>query len=232
MINLDAIKIAQQIAKDTLWETNDIIQVGMSEKDIYDIVSEKLLKKGSDAWWYHGIPCLVLLGRHSAVSVGSEYKPTDDYRVGENDVITIDTAPTFKTGWGDYARTFFMENGRMSAYDNPSESKFKKGLDEEKYIHNFLLDHCSPDMTFETVFTILNDEINRMGFKNLDFKSNLGHTIEINQEDRLYLEKGNDRVIGEIGKPFTLEPHISYSDDYGFKREDIYIITDHGFERV
>lgn len=224
-LNLANIQKAQDIAKQTMLELNREITVGMSERDIIVLAQKKMVDKGSDEWWYHGLPGLVLLGKHSAVSVGSkDINHTDEYRVAENDIITIDIAPTYHKGWGDYARTLFMENGRMCLLDQPEGPKHKEGLEAELHIHRYMVEHCDPDMTYEAVFEVLGAEIQKLGFRNLDFKGNLGHSIEIDQADRVYLEKGNWLTLRQVGKPFTLEPHIANCADYGFKRENIYVI--------
>ncbi len=42
------------------------------------------------------------------------------------------------------------------------------------------------------------------------------------KDDRVYIEKGNNTKLGDVGY-FTFEPHISVDGSkYGFKREDIY----------
>lgn len=130
-LNFANIQKAQDIAKQTMLELNREITVGMSERDIIVLAQKKMVDKGSDEWWYHGLPGLVLLGKHSAVSVGSkDINHTDEYRVAENDIITIDIAPTYHKGWGDYARTLFMENGRMCPLDQPEDPKHKEGLEQ------------------------------------------------------------------------------------------------------
>ena len=68
----------------------------------------------------------------------------------------------------------------------------------------------------------MNDIIHNLGYKNLDFLGNLGHSIEINKQDRIYIERGNHNKLGDI-KMFTFEPHISkIGSKYGFKKENIY----------
>ena len=85
------------------------------------------------------------------------------------------------------------------------------------------------EMTYEQLFFQLNAEITKLGFENLDFHGNLGHTIEIDQADRIYIELGSTRSFKEVGKLFTLEPHIRVSGgEIGFKREDIYYFDDNG----
>ncbi len=57
---------------------------------------------------------------------------------------------------------------------------------------------------------------------NLDFLGNLGHSIEKNKNDRIYIEKGNRKRLSDVTM-FTFEPHISIPDSrYGYKKEDIY----------
>ena len=159
-LNLANIQKAQDIAKQTMLELNREITVGMSERDIIVLAQKKMVDKGSDEWWYHGLPGLVLLGKHSAVSVGSkDINHTDEYRVAENDIITIDIGPTYHKGWGDYARTLFMENGRMCPLDQPEDPKHKEGLEAELHIHRYMVEHCDPDMTYEAVFEVLGAEI-------------------------------------------------------------------------
>ena len=94
----------------------------------------------------------------------------------------------------------------------------------EANLNWYMVEHCDPDMTYEAVFEVLGAEIQKLGFRNLDFKGNLGPSIEIDQADRVYLEKGNRLTLRQVGKPFTLEPHIANCADYGFKRENIYVI--------
>ncbi len=51
---------------------------------------------------------------------------------------------------------------------------------------------------------------------------NLGHSIEHRKENRIYIERGNKRKLGEVDY-FTFEPHIAKAGSkYGFKRENIY----------
>lgn len=69
----------------------------------------------------------------------------------------------------------------------------------------------------------MNVEIARLGFENLDVHGNLGHSVEMDERERIYLEQGSTRSFAEVGKAFTFEPHIRVpGTGEGFKREDIY----------
>jgi Xaa-Pro aminopeptidase len=223
-------KIAQDIARETMSELHDYVKVGMSEKEIETKAFELMVKKGSNSWWYHGIGGIVLLGKNSIVSKsGRDLLGREENRVSGNDVVTIDLAPTVDGFWGDYARTLFVEDGAVAREDDPQTPLFRKGLDAELYLHSKLMEYATPDMTYEELYFKLNAEIAQLGFENLDFHGNLGHSIELDQADRVYIERGNTSSFKEVGKPFTLEPHIRLvGGSVGFKREDIYFFDDDG----
>lgn len=221
---------AQNIARETMRELHHFIEVGMSEKQILDQAVSLMTQKGSNSWWYHGLGALVLLGERSTLSIsGTKYKASEENRVAENDVITIDLAPTLDGYWGDYARTIFMEDGHVAAENEPKKEQFRIGLQAELYLHQKLFENADLDMTLEALYYTLNEEIIKIGFTNLDFHGNLGHSVEIDEADRIYIERGSTATFREIGKPFTFEPHICQQNDkWGFKREDIYFFDKSG----
>ena len=67
-----------------------------------------------------------------------------------------------------------------------------------------------------------NQSIETMRYKNLDFRGNLGHSIEKRLDDRRYIEANNQTMLGDCNM-FTFEPHICRTNDtWGFKMENIY----------
>ncbi len=227
-------RVAQNIAIETMSELHHFIKVGMSEKEIEKKAIELMIEKGSNSWWYHGIGAVVLLGKRSVSSMpGREYFASEENRVSENDIVTIDLAPAVDGFWGDYARTVFVEKGSVAKEDDPKTRQFREGLDAELYLHKKLLELATTEMTFENLYFQLNAEITNLGFENLDFKGNLGHTIEMEQSERVYIERGSKSSIYETGKPFTFEPHIRLKGGrIGFKRENIYYFNDDGTLRL
>jgi Xaa-Pro aminopeptidase len=222
-------KIAQDIARETMSELHEFVKVGMSEKEIQQKALDLMVAKGSNSWWYHGIGAVVLLGKRSIASMaGRDYFASQENRVSENDVVTVDLAPTVDGFWGDYARTLFVEDGSVAPEDYPRTPLFRQGLEAELHVHKKLMEYATPETTFEGLFLTLNAEISKLGFENLDFKGNLGHTIEMDQADRIYIERGSKTSIG-VGKAFTLEPHIRQTGgSLGFKRENIYYFDENG----
>ena len=222
---------AQQIARDTFSELFNVLHVGMSEKDICDFVCSRLKEKGSGEFWYHGCGALVLLGERSRISIsGKEYVPDENNRISSRDVVTVDCSPSVNGAWGDYARTFFIENGVPVPEDSLTDPEFKQGLDAELHLHHFLTKELNPDMTYEELYLRLTEEIQKLGFINLDFHGNLGHSIETDEKDRIYIEKESFKSISKYGKPFTLEPHIGLPDGkFAYKRENIYYFVNDWF---
>ena len=57
------------------------------------------------------------------------------------------------------------------------------------------------------------------GYVNLDFMSNLNHSIVQNKEDRIYIEKGNHTKSWDVAL-FTFKPYISTNKKrYGYKKK-------------
>jgi Xaa-Pro aminopeptidase len=229
-MNIKKNQMAQNIARQAMSDLHHFIKVGMSEKEIEFEAVARLEAGGSSGWWYYGLGAFILLGKRSILSMsGSEYAASEENRVAENDVITIDLAPTVDTHWGDYARTIFVEDGVVAEEDNPQKPQHRCGLDAELRIHQKLYEIFTPEMQYEELYERLNAEIIALGFENLDFHGNLGHSVEIDKDDRVYLEKGSHQTFKQVNKPFTLEPHIRVpGSTIGFKRENIYYFREDG----
>ena len=92
----------------------------------------------------------------------------------------------------------------------------------EDFLHDELFRFARPETTFEELFYHMNRLIEEMGFINLDFSGNLGHSIARQKNDRIYIEKGNHIPMGNVAY-FTFEPHISVpGSKFGYKKENIY----------
>ena len=224
-------RLAQQIARETLNELFNVISAGMSEAKIERLVCEKMVQKGSGPFWYHGVGALVLLGERSTLSLSARnYVPDPKNCLKKRDILTIDCSPTVDGEWGDYARTFFLKNGKAVREEDITDPEFRRGLDAELELHRMLKEELSPDMTYEEAYLSLSERIRELGFVNLDFHGNLGHSIETDEKKRICLEVGNKKTFREYGKPFTLEPHICLEGGcFGYKRENIYYIDEDRF---
>lgn len=212
----------QMIARETMIFARDNIRSGMMLADVRELCEKRMLDLGADSFWYWGIGAFVFAGDETALSVsGREYK-TSDRVIDENDIITIDLSPQRDGIWGDYARTLIVENGTVADDGACSDQEWKKGIETEKELHAIMRSFVTPQTTFEELYFHMNKVIEELGYINLDFLGNLGHSIAKQKDARLYIEKGNTVRLGDAAF-FTFEPHIGLArSKYGYKREDIY----------
>jgi Xaa-Pro aminopeptidase len=219
----------QRIAKNTIDYLSSFIQEGVSESDISHAANEFMKNRGATSFWYHGVGSLVLVGRKTLLSIsGREYKPSNDL-VGRNDLVTVDLGPEIDSYWGDFARSFVIGNGRVVTEAKPDYPDTLKelfdGIGVEQRLHQKLQEIATPEMTFESLYIIMNEAIIHLGYVNLDFKGNLGHSIEKDKNDREYIERGCKTKLCD--KLFTFEPHIKRANgSFGYKMEDIYYFSD------
>ncbi len=211
---------AQRGAKDVLEALGSSISASDSELTIAERAASLLRQAGFPNTWYYGCPALVLLGSRSCTSIsGRDYVPSDQ-RVGDFNLVTVDLSPCHDGAWGDCARSFGVEGGRVSR--TPVHPEFRAGMALEASLHAEMRGFVTPDTTFGELFDFAGSLITAHGFENLDLLGNVGHSIATRLEDRVFIEAGNTRCLGDV-QLFTFEPHVRrLGGRWGFKHEDIY----------
>lgn len=202
----------QQVAKNTMAYLEKTVVAGMTAQEVADLAEAFMKEAGIETFWYYGIGAFVHIGADTIVSEsGRVYKPSQR-QIQETDIVTVDLSPCIGNLWGDYARTIIVGN----------RTEFKEGLLTEKLLHGKLIEIARPEMTFHDLYEKMNGYIKYLGYENLDFGGNLGHSIEIQKDHRIYIERDNHARLSSKTF-FTFEPHIRKINSlYGFKREDIY----------
>lgn len=216
----------QAIAKRVLSELIPTIGPGDTERSIATRAEVFLAMHGITETWYHRCPAFVLLGSRSCLSIsGREYEPATE-PVGDYNLVTIDLSPMRKGVWGDCARSLFVEHGVCS--DVPRGEDFSRGLQVELDLHAAMAAYVTEQTTFSDLFQFGNTRVVDHGFENLDFRGNLGHSIESSPGDRRYVEPENAVRLSAAGL-FTFEPHIrAKGGKWGFKHENIYYFDSFG----
>jgi len=217
------IRDMQNLCRDTMEYISTVIASGMRLAELRRLCEVYMLSHGADSFWYWDVGAFVFSGNRTAVSVSGFGYTTDDCAIAENDVITIDLSPRRNGIWGDYARTLIDENGKVIRDVKAiCSDEWRRGLMTEDVLHQAMRDSVNENTTFEELYFFINGKIEELGYVNLDFLGNLGHSIAMDKSKRIYIEKGNGQKLSGI-QAFTFEPHIGLPGSaYGFKKENIY----------
>ncbi len=220
----------QGAAKAVLSELARDITRTDTERSIAEKAVAGLRRYGITDTWYYNCAALVLLGSRSCLSVsGREYEPGSE-PVGEINVVTVDLSPSRNGYWGDCARSFLIENGRVT--ERPVSAELLRGRQVLDELHAGLKSYAGSRTTFHELFCWANEQIASAGFENLDFRGNVGHSIVARREDRQYIKAGNHVRLSEAPF-FTFEPHVrEVGGGWGFKHEDIYFFGTAGQPEV
>ncbi len=210
----------QAAARLVLARLTETINAKDTERSIAIRAASLMSAHGISQTWYHDCLALVLLGSRSCISVsGREYQPSDE-EVGLVNLVTVDLSPSDGGVWGDCARSFFVEGG--ACVKTPTDPNFIEGARAQRDLHASIQSFVTPKTTFGGLFEFANTRIRSLGFENLDFLGNVGHSIELSLSERLYIEAGNDEPLASVTM-FTFEPHIrALGGTWGFKHENIY----------
>jgi len=221
-IELEKYKRVQSIAKETIEFLKSFIREGVTAREIKDQAEKFMKEKGVSSFWYHNVGALVFTGEQTTASIsGRDYKAGDS-PVKAEDLVTVDLSPEINGYWGDFARSFAIQNGRVAEAEQIKSTEIAQGLQAEIELHRRFKSLLNENTSFEEAYREMNSLIEELGFENLDFKNNLGHSIVKDKDDRVYIEAENKTKFREVGL-FTFEPHIKKKNGkYGFKREDIY----------
>lgn len=213
----------QQIAKKAMEATRAALRPGQTLAEVRKDCESRLLELGADSFWYWGIGAFVFAGAGTIRSVSGRDYETPDYVLGEQELLTLDLSPQRRGVWGDFARTLVVEDGvpLKDAVDT-SNKEWRSGILTERQLHARLCEVAVPSMTFEELAQVMNEHIADLGYENLDFLGNLGHSIAGTSSDRVYIEQGNQARLDSV-ELFTFEPHIRRpAGRFGYKHEDIY----------
>jgi Xaa-Pro aminopeptidase len=197
-----------------------------TEESIAAWAANAMRERGIGDTWYHDCPALVLLGSRSCESVsGRHYRPAAE-SVGEHNVVTVDLSPRVDDIWGDCARTYIVEEGRVVA--TPADTDHERAVSFLRQLHARMREFVRPATRFHELWEWSEQQICAAGFENLDFRGNVGHSLATRREDRRYIERGNHATPGGVHF-FTYEPHVrARGGRWGYKHEDVFFFDELG----
>ncbi|MBQ5555518.1 MAG: aminopeptidase P family protein, partial [Erysipelotrichaceae bacterium] len=168
---------AQKIAVQCLRHMEDFLRPGLTRDQIHQECASYMTGLGSLGWWIHNDPALILFGDLSNYSA-HEPPNYEGLTISENDLITIDVAPMIQSGWGDMARSFVMEEGKIIPWRQSQNKEIIEGMELELKLHRLFMDSVNEKTTFEDLHHLIDEEVKKAGYCNCDYHGNYGHTIE------------------------------------------------------
>ena len=175
MIEISSYLHVQDIALRVLRDIVPFIKSGNRECGVADLCTQLLEQYGAKDCWYHDVPALVLVGERTTLSVsGTDYQPSD-VPIGANDLVTIDLSPMVNGFWGDCARSYIVESGSVRPPEKSSTLDY--GIRTERELHALMKEMATPETSMRELYSLINRSIETMGYENLDFRGNLGHSI-------------------------------------------------------
>ncbi len=233
-VKAEGIWEAQQIAKGCMKALEGYLVPGLSRGQIHSFCERWMTEHGSEGWWIHDDPALILYGPHTPFSAHDDPAPLfEGLTVALNDYITVDVAPTVRGGWGDITRGFVMEKGRLIPWQESEDEEIREGMLLEEELHRSLIGFVGPKTTFAELHRHTEEILSAHGYYNCDYHGNFGHTIENDRKDRVTIIPEETRSIAGYGRPITYEPHICrIGGTKGIKHEVMYVFAGGKLEEV
>lgn len=192
------------------------ISPGITEMELCrDVMSDSILRNGpfeftrGDTW---------VSGKDRTVM---RMGPPTDRMLRKGDGIILDLQAVANNYWADGARTYVV--GRPN---RRQERIFNVLLKAKKNAEQLLRPGAKCKEVYETVAAT----IERAGYSGL-FPHHAGHGIGLEDQEGPFFIPGSKEQL-EVGVVCTLEPGIYHPQVGGLRDEDIYIITEQGFEKI
>ena len=222
-VDIKNILKAQEIAVKCLEHMKGFLKPGLDRDRIHEECERYMRSLGSQGWWIHDDPALILFGDLSTYSGPG----LPDYRnkvIKDDDFVSIDVAPMIESGWGDLTRSFVLESGKIIDWKRTKNEEIREGMELELQLHEGFVNFVEETTTFEDLHRFTQDFLERHGYHNCDYHGNFGHTVENDAKERITIDQGVKLSIAAYDKPLTFEPHICKNGGkYGIKHEDMYV---------
>lgn len=217
---IKAYRDIQDRAKLVMTQLPHLLCADDTEHSIAEKAYQLLCAQGLRETWYYDCPALVLAGTRSCLSISGRQYQASQEKLGGKNLISIDLSPSKDGIWGDYSRSFAFEFGNY--VEQAKTLEYQNGLHFLKALHEEMLGWVKPNTSFHQLFQWANVRIRESGFVNLDFRSNVGHSLELERELRQYIQANNHQDLSSVNF-FSFEPFVRIKGGHwGFKHEDIY----------
>ena len=208
---IEKIAKAEEITQLALTNVIPDIKVGMSEKELSDLITYSILRQGAQGLAFDTIVCF---GETAACP---HHKPSADVKLNENDLILVDMGALVDGYCGDMTRTFCL-----GTPDPKLEQIHKTVLDAQL----FALRNLRAGMTCKEADGLAREYLLAHGYKD-EFSHSLGHGIGIAIHEPPCVSSRNDEILRE-NMVVSCEPGIYIEGLGGVRIEDIVVIKNDG----
>lgn len=208
------IKKAIEISEKALEQTKQLIEPGLTERELAAELEYRLKKLGGAK---PSFDTIFISGERSALVHGR----AEDYEIVDNGFVLVDFGTKYKGYCSDITRTFFI--------GEPTE-KHKEIYQIVKQAQQLALDAAQPGMSSVDLDAVARDFIDEKGYGE-DFGHSLGHGLglKVHGKPRISKKEKTDTEL-KTGMVFTIEPGIYLQDFGGVRIEDDVVMREDGLE--
>ena len=212
---VDALRKAIQISEDALQKTLDDIQIGMSERQIANLLVGYMNALGGEGLSFDPIVAA------SENSARPHAKVRDDYAVKSGDPLLFDFGTTHKGYQADITRTVFV--GEPSDHFRAIYAAVQQANEVGKATAKVGVSAHEVD---DTTLQSLKDS----GYESL-IVHKTGHGLGLDVHEEPYIMQGNQQLLEE-GMVFTVEPGLHEPGAIGVRIEDNVVMRADGCESL
>ncbi|GAB1420132.1 aminopeptidase P family protein [Anaerolineales bacterium] len=199
---VEAMKKAIQLSEAALETCLKQVKVGMTEKQIAEILTREMEKRGSEG---HAFGPIVLSGEKSALPHGD----TGERPLGNNEALLIDFGGIVDAYPADITRTVF--------FGKPSD-RFLKQYEAVYAANEAAREVSAPGVACSMVDQAARQAISKAGYGQY-FTHRTGHGLGLEVHELPNIAEGNP-VLLEPGHVYTIEPGVYIPSEGGVRIED------------
>ncbi len=208
---IEKIRAAEIVTQNALAEVIPQIKVGMSEKEVSDLITFHILKNGAEGLAFENIVCF---GETSACP---HHHPSKDRLLAKDDIILVDIGAKLNGYCGDMTRTFCLGDP-----DSKLAHMHQVVLEAQK----FALQNIRAGITCKEADSMAREYLLAHGFKD-EFSHSLGHGIGVEVHEIPTVSPRSTDVLEE-NMIISVEPGVYIEGLGGVRIEDIAVVKKDG----
>ncbi len=221
---IELIRRASTIARQTYDQLRSQIKVGQTEKDIQKLLESEMLKLGSEK---PAFPTIVCFGEHGALP---HHQPTST-KLTANTPILLDFGATVEGYRSDMTRSFWFgqkPSDDFKRIEHIVQTAYQAALAKAKTITT--LGTTDSPLTAADIDSVARNLITEQGFGE-EFIHTTGHGLGLDIHEQPSLYWANKAVL-KLGMVITIEPGIYLEGQFGYRYENTVLLAASGVEEL